>query len=111
MIRSPQNLDARTLALHQLVAAKIRRDPALFLKVKSTLTRWRTVVCPSSRPYLAEWEQLVNQGIDVTLAMAIDPSERAATLRQSSPFAGILTHQERFAFLQDWSQRHDPHAA
>jgi hypothetical protein len=99
-----QQLDARSLAMHCLIAEKISRNPALFERVTRTLRHWRVVVCTASQPYLQEWETLVAQGLPACLAMATQNSEHAAALRQSSPFTGILTHQERFAFLKSWSQ-------
>lgn len=105
-MRTHQEIDARTLALHQLVAQRIRQNPALFDKAKSTLARWRQSVCISSQPYLVEWELLMSQGIEECLALAVEDSERATALRQSSPFAGLLTNQDRFAFLKKWSLDH-----
>ncbi|MFA7239213.1 MAG: hypothetical protein WC091_03810 [Sulfuricellaceae bacterium] len=48
----------------------------------------------------------MNQGIDASLAIAVEDSQRATALRQSSPFSGILTNQERFAFLKAWNNDH-----
>jgi hypothetical protein len=45
-------------------------------------------------------------GPEQLLAAAVEDSERAAALRQCSPFAGILSPAERFAFLKDWAARH-----
>lgn len=101
-----QEIDARALAMHRLVAQKIRQNPALFDKAKATLARWRTMVSVSSQPYLQEWEILMHQGVEACLAMAVEDSERAAALRQSSPFAGLLTHQDRFTFLKTWRLDH-----
>lgn len=110
-MRSARELEARSLVMHQLVVDKIRQDPALFMRAKATLSRWREIVCPSSQPYLVEWEALMNQGMEVTLAMAVEDSEHASDLRRSSPFTGILTNQERFAFMRDWSRRYDLHGS
>lgn len=55
-MRTHQEIDARSLAMHRLVADKIRRDPSRFDRAKATLARWRITVCVSSQPYLAEWE-------------------------------------------------------
>jgi hypothetical protein len=97
-----QEIDKRSLALHQLVADKIRRDPALFGKAEATLARWRSEVCVSSQPYLEEWENLMGQGVEACLAVAVEDSQRAAALRQSSPFCAVLDNRERFAFLKTW---------
>ncbi|MDO8903188.1 hypothetical protein [Hydrogenophaga sp.] len=41
---------------------------------------------PSAQSYLEEWERLMAQGLEATLAVALDDSEHGAALRQSSPF-------------------------
>ncbi|MBL8511175.1 MAG: hypothetical protein JNM52_05970 [Betaproteobacteria bacterium] len=106
-MKTHQEIDQRSLALHRLVASKIRANPDLFGRAKITLARWRDLVSNSSHPYLTEWETLMQQGMEPCLAMATEDSPRAAALRQSSPFAGILTHQERFAFLKNWSRSNE----
>jgi hypothetical protein len=106
-MRTHPTLDARSLAMHRLVADKIRRDPALLAHVRQTLAHWRASVSINTLPYLDEWERIVAQGVDACLAVALEESERATALRQSSPFTGILTHQERFAFLRQWRDRHE----
>ncbi len=111
MPRTHQEIDARSLAMHRLVAETIRRDPALFEKARATLRRWRGSVSPGARPYLDEWERLLRVGIEASLAVAVEDSERATALRQCSPFAGILTSQERFAFLRTWKKAHAPTSA
>lgn len=110
-MRTHKEIDERSLALHRLIADKIRRDPSLFKRTEGTLARWRTTVCCASQPYLEEWERLMNQGIDACLAVAIEDSPRATALRQSSPFSGVLTNQERFAFLRTWSRHHEAQGA
>jgi hypothetical protein len=107
-MRTHAELDKRSLAMHCLVAERVRRDPALFERAQLTLARWRSTVCAASQPYLDEWDALMSQGAEVCLRVATEDSERATALRQSSPFAGLLTHQERFAFLKSWGSNHAP---
>lgn len=107
-MRTHQLIDARSLALHHAVATKLRRDHGLFEHAQQTLQHWRRTVSPSAQPYLEEWERLMAQGLEATLAVALDDSERGAALRQSSPFTSVLTNKERFAFLKDWNQRQEP---
>lgn len=106
-MRTHQEIDARSLALHRLIADKIRRDPTLFEKARGTLARWRTMVCAASQPYLEEWDHLMSLGMDACLAAAVEESQHATALRQSSPFSGILSNSERFAFLKNWSCGHE----
>lgn len=107
-MRSHQLIDARSLALHRAVAAKLRRDHTLFEHAQLTLQRWRGTVSPSAQPYLEEWERLMAQGLEATLAVALDDSEHGAALRQSSPFTSVLTNKERFALLKNWNHGQEP---
>ncbi len=95
--------------MHRLISQKIRDTPELLQRVSENLARWKTLCAPSTQPYLLEWEQLVQQGMEACLDIAQEDSEHARTLRQSSPFAGLLSSQERFAFLRQWKQQQ--HAA
>jgi hypothetical protein len=103
---SHQYIDQRSLALHKLVADKVRADDRLLGQARDTLTRWYKVASPRSFTYLDEWRRLFDLGIDECLAAAVEDSERAAALRQCSPLSCLLTHQERFAFLKQWKHQH-----
>jgi hypothetical protein len=101
-----QEIDARSLALHRLVAEKIRRDPTLLRIAQANVARWRARATPNDVQYLTEWERLIEAGVDAALAVATEHSEKASALRQSSPFAGILSTSERSAFLKAWRVVH-----
>jgi hypothetical protein len=103
-----QEIDQRSLALHRLVAAKVRGDFSLLEKAEQILQRWRTFVSPRTFVYLDEWQRLIDQGPEACLAVAVEDSERAAALRQSSPLACLLTPKERFEFLKSRSQTNAP---
>jgi hypothetical protein len=106
-MKTHDEIDERSLAMHRLVAERVANDPALFLKARGTLARWRGTVCASSQPYLQEWERLMNLGVEACLAVTVEDSQRAAALRQSSPFSGVLSHRERVAFLREWRRDHE----
>lgn len=101
---SPQALTRRSLEMHRLVVEKIRRDPELFEVARATLTRWRTIVCQSSQPYLIEWESRMADR-DACLAFAVEDSEHASDMRQSSPFSVLLSNDERLEFLRTWASQ------
>jgi len=102
--RTHQETDARSLAMHRLVAEKIRRDPALLEIAKAKLIRSRRAT-PNDY-YFDEWARLLDAGLDAALAVATEDSEKATALRQSSPFAGVLTPEERRSFLDEWARTH-----
>ena len=103
---TPQLIDQRSLELHQLIAAKLREHSERLEGVRQTLARWKIIVAPNSQPYIAEWQRLVDAGLEATLAVALEDSEHAATLRSYSPFGSVLSPKERFAFYEQWIKDH-----
>lgn len=106
-------LDERSLALHQLVARKVLADPALLKKAQENLRRWQTLDGSPSLA-LSEWADILSGPVDQVARFLAEPSERAIRLRQSSPFAGILTETERQAIYESYSTgtyhpRGEPH--
>lgn len=104
---TPQELDARSLALHRLVAEKLRAEPARFDRARATLARFFVIVDPRSRTYMEAWRRIFDEGVEAAIAAATEDSERGAALRQASPFAGVLTPQERWQFLRTWRTSRD----
>lgn len=88
-------LDARSLAMHCLAAAKIEQDRALLRGVKKTFDGWRARYKDEIPPALEEWRRLLDRPWAEVSAVITDPGERASRLRQSSPFSTILTSVER----------------
>ena len=88
-------LDARSLALHCMAAAKIEQDRALLRVVKKTLDGWRARYEDEVPPALEEWRSLLGRPWAEVSAIITDPGERATRLRQSSPFSTILSPKER----------------
>jgi hypothetical protein len=95
-------LERKSLVHHRLIAQKIRESPALLGKARENVARLTETVSPASRPYLQEWLRLLDQGMEAALAVAIEDSERAAALRQSSPFTALLTEEEAIDFERWW---------
>jgi hypothetical protein len=80
-------LDARSLALHTLIAEKVRADPDLLDRARHDLRRWKGRFKEQSAPMLVfdEWQAILDGPIEGVLRVLTDPSERATRLRQSSP--------------------------
>jgi hypothetical protein len=87
--------EARSLAMHTAIAKKIERDPTLLDVPRRNLERWRARWSHKPPRWWREWSQLLLQPWPQIAALITEPSENAARLRQSSPFAGILTDTER----------------
>ncbi|UCF95242.1 MAG: hypothetical protein JSW39_14180, partial [Desulfobacterales bacterium] len=93
-------IEARSLALHRAVAGKIRENPQLMEKVREKLKdRLRAYSAQGLMPpgALSEWEAILEGGsLNGILQFLVSPGEEARRLRQSSPFAGILSPQQRW---------------
>ncbi len=91
-------LEARCLAMHCLMAQKIERVSALLDRVRQTLETWRARYTNEGDPVpraLAEWQRILGEPWPVIAALMTDAGERGTRLRQSTPFAGVLTPEER----------------
>ena len=97
-------LDERSLALHRRVAEKLAADPGLLEFARSNVRRWQAAYEVPS-PALAEWEKILESSLNDIMALLVDRSENAIRLRQSSPFAGVLTETERMAIYESYSTR------
>lgn len=92
---SHRRLEARSLAMHAIIARKIERDPRLLAIPRRNLRRWSARWQGEAPAWIEEWRRILAQPWPRIAALITDPGERAARLRQSSPFAGVLTAEER----------------
>ena len=98
-------IDERSLAFDRLIAAKLRSEPALIEKARGNLARWLETVSPRAKPALLEWQRVLSGSFDELLALLEATDERATRLRQSSPFCGILTPEERTGIIREFQKR------
>lgn len=89
-------LEARSLAMHAVIARKIERDPALLAIACRNIERWSARYADEIPAWLKDWRAVLTQPWQLVAALITEPSEHAARLRQSSPFAGVLTNEERW---------------
>jgi hypothetical protein len=102
-VRSHQWIEERSLALHEAVAARLEAQPELVRVARANLERW---LRERSVPALREWQVLLERAPLAEILMILrSPTETAARLRQSSPFAGLLTPAERQAILSRYESR------
>jgi hypothetical protein len=96
-MRSHEWIDQRSLALHEAVAARLEAQPQLLEVARANLKRWL-----AARPAAAlrEWQRLLDSlPLPQLVQLLRSPAAEAVRLRQSSPFAGILSPAERQAIL------------
>ena len=93
--------DAKSLALHTVIAYKISKDPSLLENARDNLADMRSRYEPDAMPlYIEEWEQILTLHWRQIAALLIAVTEEAILLRSSSPFTGILTQEERLRIIE-----------
>jgi hypothetical protein len=97
-------IEERSIALHRAVAERIRENPKLMEEATNNLHQHLQQSFSEGRKpvsSLLEWQELLeNQSLDQVLEFMVSDSEKARRLRQSSPFAGIITLQERWRIYE-----------
>lgn len=88
--------------LHRAVAEKITEDPQSVLsKARTNLERMASRTRDAyANGWVTEWNTLVNGGdINRLVASMLGPDERGIDLRQMTPFAGVLSQEERLVAI------------
>jgi hypothetical protein len=96
---SHQFIDFVNLAYHREVAARLLADPEAVLKrARSNLERWLAAYQPgeSDARCLEEWQRLLAaRTVPELIAIITEDSDEGQRLRSSTPFAGVLSLEER----------------
>lgn len=95
--------DRRSYALHKAVADKIRLNPDLLRIALGALDRYEARVGPY--PPYRRWREIIRRGPADVVRVLLETSEESQILRSASPFAGILSVQERQAILDSVHNR------
>jgi hypothetical protein len=88
-------VEARSIALHKAIAAKLREHPELLAIAHDNLARWMADR-GRSQPYFEEWKRILALPPEEMPALIVEDSERMTNLRQCTPFAGVLSPRERW---------------
>jgi len=103
-----ETLDQIQLAQHKLIAKKLQENPeAILALARRNLQRYigRRRSAPATSLW-REWLALLEQNsIDRIVAVMTAKTEKAAELRQASPFAGALSAEEIARTVQREKER------
>ena len=104
-----RQVELRTLAMHREIARKFAADPESVLAIaRANLDRWKPTAGRSA-PYHEEWRRLLLLDLPQLARRIQEDSEEMTALRQSNPFAGVLTPRERWRILDEATARaHHP---
>lgn len=88
--------------LHRAVAEKVTQDPQPVLsKARTNLQKMASHTRDAyADGWVAEWNTLINGGdINRLVESMLRPDERGIDLRQMTPFAGVLSQEERLVAI------------
>ena len=88
-------LDARSLAMHCMIAQKIEKHRELLIVARQNLANWSNKSIGKKPEYLKEWEGILDKPWPEIAELITSMSDEGTRLRSSSPFAGILDDKER----------------
>jgi transcriptional regulator with XRE-family HTH domain len=91
--------DRRSLALHRAIAARLLADPATVIAKahKNLRVTRRANTDGSADPWFDEWERRLAGPVAGVVEVLVSHDQEARDLRQVTPFAGVLTDDERQA--------------
>ena len=94
-------IDLRNMELGRIIAEKLKKQPELLALARSNLERWIAQSHGTPPPAHLEWKGILEKmHPDEIMDLLTQDSEDARRLRQSNPFAGALTPQERWSVLK-----------
>ena len=100
--RTHRTAELQTLAYHRLIAERL--DERLVDDARRRLRRWRDDGRIHPR-WFEEWDRILAMSLpEIVKAISAD-TKRARELRQTSPFAGVLTEQERRRLVKAVEER------
>ena len=100
-------IDDRSLAFGRLIAQCVAERPELIEQARATAGRWLQTASVRSAPAFHEWLAALDGPIEGVVTLLTSREERATRLRQSNPFAGVLSRQERDVIIRQFHS-HDP---
>ncbi len=95
--RDHREAELRSLAYHRVVARRL--DRRIVETARDRLQRWREEGRIDPR-YAREWEQILSESPARIARLIAEDSQGMRDLRQSSPFAGVLSEPERRALYE-----------
>jgi transcriptional regulator with XRE-family HTH domain len=99
--------ERRSLFLHRAIARRLAANPdAVIERAKSNL-QVMADLHPAANDLLEEWTRLLDGSVEVLAETMTSRRPRARELRQVTPFAGVLTANERAQVYRAFRQAGD----
>lgn len=93
--------EARSLAAHELIAARLVAEQELLDRARALVAAWLDTGEGPSRCYAEQWAAILRRDAKDVAAAIVDPSEHGTALRQCTPFAGAIDPRTRWRLWDD----------
>jgi hypothetical protein len=103
MARHHAKAEERSLALHRVVAERLKESPELVERARELLEQW-ALEGKIAQPYEEAWRAILVRAADEIAEALVDAGEHGRALRQASPFAGALDPRVRWRILKELGQ-------
>lgn len=100
---SPRREDRKSFELHRSIVRKLRADPSgVRRRASAGVERLITSpnIGPQGRRWVEEWRQAIDDGPAALERLCLRDDDHGASLRQVSPFFGVLSQHERLEALK-----------
>ena len=103
--RTHDIIDLVNAAQDRLIAARLRRNPVVLRLARENLRRWAAFDGRHVRPVFREWHAVLHRLNARQIAdFLCSDTPMARRLRQSSPFAGVLSGTERQSIRRHYEE-------
>jgi transcriptional regulator with XRE-family HTH domain len=99
--------DLRSLAYHRAVIEKLKCEPTAVLTRARRNLETMSKKHPDAKKLFDHWEQWLSFPIDDLINCCLGLDLFARDMRQTTPFAGILSARERLAILKKFRKEED----
>lgn len=93
--------DALSFDLHKALCEKLAANPE-FLNDLIARNEWAINQSSGWDSELHKWKRTLKRGVEATISLACEKSERGQVMRSRSPFAAIVDQEWRLDFLDEW---------
>lgn len=100
--------DLRSLAYHEAVVEKLKRDPAMVLAKARDNLKMMSAIHPDAKRLFDLWAQWLDFPLDDLIHYCLDSSLLARDMRQVTPFAGLLSARERSEIIRKFRREANP---
>lgn len=96
--------EERSLVLHEEIARRLVDDPSALTRARARVEEWirRGSVHPD---YAMAWREVLARPLPEIVAFLSDRGEAARSLRQVSPFAGLVPPRTRWRIWREVRER------